>query len=129
NQAGQMVAQCICSPWWLCLSVQDSTGSVTISPTKAISTRLEPTLNPEVLELEESSGHEVPAGSGAACPQGCDRLWLPGPEHWLVYTVTSEGLAGPRPLCHRSGPAPFRALPGRLQSLRLPTPCTGLLVS
>uniref|UniRef100_A0A8C6F5G7 Uncharacterized protein n=1 Tax=Monodon monoceros TaxID=40151 RepID=A0A8C6F5G7_MONMO len=43
---------------WLCLSVRDSAGSGTICPAKAICTKLEPTLDPEVLELlMESSGH------------------------------------------------------------------------
>lgn len=43
---------------WLCLSVRDSAGSGTTRPTKAICTKLEPTLDPEVLELlMESSGH------------------------------------------------------------------------
>lgn len=63
---------------------------MTISPTKAISTRLEPTLNPKVLELEESNGHEVPPGSEAAFAQAGDGLALPGPE------PPTRALAGPQ---------------------------------
>ncbi|XP_059997942.1 bolA-like protein 1 [Lagenorhynchus albirostris] len=83
----------------LCLSVRDSAGSGTIRPAKAICTKLEPTLDPEVLELlMESSGHishrAVEVHFRAAVVDSRFQGLSPLQWHWLVHTVLSEGLVG-----------------------------------